>query len=127
MAQQMKTEWEDLRDTVSRVIQEGRLGTPSAVRCLVRAGQDADSIRRGLENLQSLVNAWFESEPTVTYSIGTPEGGHVITSLRYPGGQTAVLSAGAGPGGDGSGGDLMLLGSRGSLYFDIPSTMEGGA
>ncbi|NQU97707.1 MAG: hypothetical protein HQ548_08685 [Chloroflexi bacterium] len=126
MTKQSEAEWEPLRRAVGRVIGDGRLGRPAVVRCLLRAGGGPDEIAAGVERLTALATEWFESEPSASYSVGNRDQGHVITSLRFPGGQTALVSVGAGPRGDSGGGNLMVLGSRGALYFDIPESMGGG-
>ncbi len=127
MTQQAESDWKSLQKTVNRVIEEGRLGTPAVVRCLLRPGMGGKAISAGTAKLTALITEWFGSEPSACYSVGNADAGHTITSLRFPGGQLALISVGAGPGGDEGGGDLMVLGSRGALYFDIPRSMGGGA
>ena len=126
MTQRAEADWEALRETVSRIIEEGRLGSPAVVRCLLRPGTSSDEISAGADKLTDLAADWFGCEPSASYSVGGADAGHMITSLRFPGGQVALISAGAGPGGDEGGGDLMVLGSRGALYFTIPRSMGGG-
>ena len=127
LARQIEAEWAPLQRAVERIIEEGRLGRPAVIRCLLRAAGGPDEITAGVERFTTLATEWFESEPSASYSVGGADHGHVITSLRFPGGQTALLSIGAGPGGDSGGGDLMVLGSRGALYFDVPESMGGGS
>jgi len=127
LASEPDADWELLRRGVGRVIEEGRLGRPTVVRCTLRAGTEPDEIAAGVERLTALAAEWFGERPSVSHTAGGPERGHVITLLRFPGGQTALLSVGAGPRGDRGGGDLIVLGSRGALYFDVPRPMGGGA
>jgi len=127
LTQQAEADWDALRTTVRRVIEEGRLGTPAVVRCLLRPGTGSEEISAGTAKLTALAADWFGCEPSASYSVGSADAGHTITSLRFPGGRLALIGVGTGPAGDEGGGDLMVLGSRGTLYFDIPRSMGGGA
>ena len=115
-------EWAPLRTAVSRVIDDGRLGKPAFVRCFVRAGTDIDQIEARLAELRAMACDWFGGDPSHAEGFGDAGRGHAVVSLQWPDGQAAILSAGAGPGGEG-GGDLIVLGSRGMLLFDIPRAL----
>ena len=118
-------DWESPRTAVSRVLDEGRLGRPAFVRCFVRAGTGGEQIERRLRELKALTSGWFGADPSHAETFGDAARGHVVLALRWPGGQAAILSAGAGPGGE-RGGDLIVLGARGMLRFDIPEAMGQG-
>ena len=118
-------DWELLRTAVQRVIDQGGIGRPAALRLTVHTqGTEADA-RRCLQGAEGVAAAWFGGRPDTTYSIGGPGGGSAggpgtptVTALKWASGQCAILSVSAGPHGR-VGGNVMLMGSRGTVYHEI--------
>ena len=118
--------WEALRDAVQRTVDEGRIGRPAALRLTVHTGGGAGAAEGCRAALREMAARWFGGEAVASHRIGG-DGAPLVESLRWAGGQSALLavSGGAGP----TGGNLMLMGSNGTLYHEIggSSAVTGGA
>ena len=66
---------------------------------------------------EGVAAAWFGAHPESVYSIGGP-GSPTVTALKWGAGQSAILSVSAGASGP-VGGNVMLMGSRGTIYHEI--------
>ena len=109
--------WESLQAAVKRVIDEGRIGQPVALRLTIHTRGGASEAERYQQAAEAAGVAWFGGQPKSTYSVG----GHdkpLVTALKWAGGQSAILSISAGQSGR-VGGNMMLMGSRGAIYHDI--------
>jgi len=114
-----------LRTAVQRVIDQGGIGRPAALRLTVHTrGAEAD-IRRCLQGAEGVAAAWFGGRPDSTYSVGDPGDGSAggpgmptVTALKWTSGQNAILSVSADAHGR-VGGNVMLMGSRGTVYHEI--------
>ncbi|NQW17682.1 MAG: hypothetical protein HQ478_09370 [Chloroflexi bacterium] len=109
--------WESLQATVQGVIDEGRIGKPVALRLTVHARGGASEAAHHRQAAETAGVAWFGGQPQSTYSIGGDDK-PVVTALKWDAGQSAILSISAGPSGR-VGGNVMLMGSRGTIYHDI--------
>ncbi len=117
-------EWEALQAGIQKVLNEGRLGKPSFARAFARAAGGPEEARRALAAMTTMASAWFGAEGEVVHAAGSEASGHLVSLLRWPGGQSAILSVG--PGGSGPARlDLALLGSRGALYYRTPEGVGG--
>ena len=106
-----------LRNTVAEVIEQGRLGTPQFLRCIARAG-DSKQLDSSLNELLALGEVWFGSRPVQRYRLGEDSGIYVTEMVKWPQGQGAVLTVSSAPSGDSKRLDLMLVGSKGTLYHE---------
>ena len=108
-----------LRKVVQAAIDGGRIGSPRFLRCLART-RDRRQIASSLDDLVSLGEAWFGSRPRRRYRLGE-EGGVYLTELvKWPEGQAALLTVSLAASDGPPALDLMLVGSRGTLYHDEP-------
>ena len=109
--------WDSLRAVVQEVIDEDRIGQPAALRLTFHGrGTEADTLR-SLRKAESVATAWFAGQPVSTHSIGGPEK-TIVTALTWASGQSAILSVSSGAAGP-TGGNVMLMGSRGSVYHEL--------
>ncbi len=129
-------DWERLRSVVQGVIDRGGIGRPAALRLTVHIrGGEAEARRLQLE-VEGMAAAWFDGKPESTYVAGGPGDGPdpipgenpgmpTVTALKWPSGESAILSVSAGAKGP-TGGNVMLMGSHGTVYHDIgPSDIDG--
>jgi hypothetical protein len=119
-------EWEDLQVSIQKVLSDGRLGKPAFARAFAQAAGGPQEARAALTAMTAMANTWFGAEAEVVHLAGGEESGHLVSLLRWPGGQSAVLSVG--PGGPGPKRlDLALLGSRGAVYYRTPEGVGGAS
>jgi hypothetical protein len=108
-----------LRNVVQTAIEGGRIGSPRFLRCLART-RDRRQIASSLDDLVALGEVWFGSRPRQRYRLGEDDGAYLTEFVRWSEGQAALLivslAAADGP----PALDLMLVGSRGTLYHDEP-------
>ena len=117
-------ELEALQAVVQKVLNEGRLGKPSFARAFAQAAGGPQEATAALAAMTAMANAWFGADATVLHAAGGEETGHMVSLLRWPEGQSAILSVG--PGGPGPTRlDLALLGSRGAVYYRTPEGVGG--
>ena len=129
-------DWELLGSVVQGVIDRGGIGRPAALRLAVHIrGGEAEARLLQLE-VEGMAAAWFDGKPESTYVAGGPGDGSdpipgenpgmpTVTALKWPSGESAVLSVSAGAKGP-TGGNVMLMGSHGTVYHDIgPSAIDG--
>ena len=112
----MSDYWEALRKAVQRAVDDERIGRPAALRLTVHVAGGAPEAEAQSARLRTMAAGWFGGEPVSIYSAGGQDqpGLH---ALRWAGGQSALVAVSAGPGR--SGGNLMLMGTRGTLYHEI--------
>ena len=114
-------DWEPLRCTVQGAIDRGQIGRPSALRMTAHAaGGPAEHAQLAAE-LRRLAESWFGGESESEYEIGG-DGAPAVSALKWDGGQSALIAVSAGAGR--TGGNLMLMGSNGTLYHEIQ--LDGG-
>jgi hypothetical protein len=117
-------EWQNLQTTVQRVLREGRLGQPAFARVFLQAPGGPQAVTAVLEELTRLAGAWFGEGATRVHTVGAEGGGHLVALLRWPAGQSAILSVGPARA-ESARLDLTLLGSRGALYYRTPEGVGG--
>ena len=106
-----------LRKVVQETIDEGRLGEPKFLRCVALA-PGSDELESALGELVSLGEAWFGSPPVQRYRLGEGSGLYLTEMLKWAEGQSASVTASAAPSRGTSSLDLMLVGSKGTLYHE---------
>ena len=106
---------ESLRDVVQQAIDEGSLGAPRYLRCVA-----AIPVGNGLEDavggLGDLASAWFGSEPSQCHRLGGSGAIYVTEMQQWSMGQGAIITVSRSQ--STSTLDLMLVGSRGTLYHE---------
>ncbi len=115
-------DWEPLRNAVQGAIDRGQIGRPAALRVTVHAAGGPTDQRDMASALRSLAESWFGGQCESEYSIGN-EGKPEVTALKWDGGQSAMIAVSAGSGR--TGGNLMLMGSNGTIYHEIDLGDEG--
>ena len=111
------TNLSSLQQVVQQAIDEGRLGKPRFLRCLAQVSSAA-KIEGTLSELASLADGWFGSESGASYRLGEGSGVYLTEMLRWSQGQGALITVSTEPSGSRPGLDLMLVGSRGTLYHE---------
>ncbi len=108
---------ERLRGVVQAAIDAGSLGSPRYLRCV--AGVPPNGVLEDAAGgLGELASAWFGSEPRRRYRLSGAGAVYLTEMQEWPLGQGAIItvSRSASPGGSKL--DLMLIGSRGTLYHE---------
>ena len=108
------TELSQLREVVSDAIDGGRLGVTRFLRCHA-VTDDPRLLGASLSALTSLGDAWFGSSPSQAYRLGEDSGLYVTEMLKWQGGQGAIVTVSVGSAPEPRI-DLLLVGSKGSLY-----------
>ena len=109
-------DWGPLKETVLGAIERGQIGRPVSLRLTVHGPGNQGELQDLKSELHDLASAWFGGPCESEYVAGG-NGPASVTALKWPGGQSAILSMSAGPGR--TGGNLVLLGSNGAIYHDI--------
>ncbi len=112
--------WASLRSTVQSVIDKGGIGRPAALRLTYHGRGNESDATSYRQNAESIAATWFGSKPASTYSIGGSDK-PTVTALKWESGQSAILSVSSGTHGP-TGGNLMLMGSHGTVYHEIGDT-----
>ncbi len=109
----------DARGALRRVVQEAidtkRLGQPQFMRCVARAS-DGGSLGSVLDALVSMGESWFGSPAATRTRRGEGSGVYLTEMSTWDTGQSAVVTVSASAGPTPAGIDLMVVGSRGTLY-----------
>jgi len=117
-------EWPALQAVIRKAVAEGRLGRPVFARAFVTGGSAPEEAREALAAMTAMANGWFGAEGEAVRALGDDASTHLCSLLRWPGGQSALLSVG--PGSPGSRRlDLTLLGSHGAIYYRTPEDPGG--
>ena len=106
---------ESLRGVVQQAIDEGSLGAPRYLRC-VAAVPAGDRLEDAAGGLAGLASAWFGSEPSQCHRLGGSGAVYVTEMGQWPQGQGAIITVSRSQ--SASKLDLMLVGSRGTLYHE---------
>lgn len=109
-----ETELAKLREAVEGVIDEGSLGVARFLRCHA-VTPDAGLLDSTLSALGSLGEAWFGAGPAHTHRLGEGSGRYLTDMLTWDGGQGAIVTVSVGSYPEPRL-DLLLVGSKGSLY-----------
>lgn len=112
-----------LTESAQQVVAGGRIGIPSVVRWYVRTSVDeADPAASARAMLRS-AGVWLGGEPASVRTFVRENGSEAVIHATWPAGAAAILAATQGPGEPAN--DLILLGSRGAIYFG--RTPEAGS
>ena len=106
-----------LGNAVREAIDQGRLGSPKFLRGIVRT-EEPQRLDDALNELKSLAQEWFASSPTQQHKLGEGSEVYLTEMLKWPQGQAASLTAVCDPSPGTSRIDLILVGSRGTLYHE---------
>jgi hypothetical protein len=115
--------WDSLRVAVQRVIDEGGIGRPATLRLTLHTrGTEADAVQY-LQGAEVAAASWFGGQPNSTYSVGG-SGAPTVSALKWKSGQSAILSVSVGADGP-VGGNVMLMGTHGTVYHEIADSKGG--
>ena len=117
----MNDYWSALRIAVQQAVDDGRIGRPAALRLTAHVAGGATQAEARSALLREMAAGWFGGEPAASYRIGGGDS-PLLDALRWPGGQSALVAVSAGAGH--SGGNLMLMGSNGTLYHELGGVPE---
>ena len=104
-----------LTEAVKAAIDGGRVGIPSVVRWYMRTGPDAGPPAATARTMLAAAAKWLGGDPATVATFGKAGAAETVLHASWPTGAGAVLTAASGPGETAS--DLILLGSRGAIYF----------
>jgi hypothetical protein len=107
-------ELSQLREVVSDAIGGGRLGSARFLRCHA-VTDEPGLLGASLTALTSLGDAWFGSSPTQAHRLGEDSGVYLTEMLKWRDGQGAIVTVSVGSHPEPRI-DLLLIGSKGSLY-----------
>lgn len=111
-------ELDGIRTTVQTAIDQGRLGEPRFFRCIAHT-KSADEIKDSVAKLIALGEGWFGAPADECHRVGNGSGVYMSVMLKWATGQGAVVSVEAVPNLSFPNFDLMLIGSRGTLYHEM--------
>ena len=117
-------DWDPLKNTVQGAIDRGQIGRPAALRMTVHAVGGPAEQEELASALRCLAESWFGDPGESEYTIGG-KGTPTLTALKWNDGQSAMIAVSAGAGH--TGGNLMLMGSNGTLYHEVCMDAEGDA
>jgi len=109
---------DNLKNTIKNVVDEGRLGDPKFLRCVLQVSDDIKSLRSSLELLEEMAEYWFDETFAKRHRIGTEYSSYIGEILRWNGGQGALIVVNVSPSVSQKYLDLMLVGSKGTLYHE---------
>ncbi len=109
------TETSALQNAVSQAINEGRVGSPRFLRCIAHESEPGE-LENSLSELVSLADVWFNSAPAQRFRMSDDAQTYLTEMLKWPRGEGALLIVTSAPSNGTPGLDLMLVGSRGTVY-----------
>lgn len=112
---------QSLQQSVQSVIDEGRIGSPVFLRCIVQAPIDAADTVDGVAALTALANGWMPDSPEQIYVLDSAESTQITAMVKYAGGQSALLSVNCIPADQEVAVDLRLVGNNGIIYHETPT------
>lgn len=107
-----------LRIKVQEAIDQQRIGAPKFLRCIVRTN-NRKYLEKALAELQCLGETWFGTQPAESYQFGNDSSLYLTNLLKWPEGQGALLTVFSSNSDSFPQFDLMLIGSRGTLYHEV--------
>ena len=110
-----------LQQSVQSVIDEGRIGSPVFLRCIVQAPIEAADIVGGIAALTEIANNWMPDPPEQIYTLGSADTTQITAMVKYAGGQSALLSVNRIPPDRDVVVDLRLVGNNGIVYHETPT------
>ena len=112
---------QSLQQSVQSVINEGRIGSPVFLRCIVHAPIEAADTVGGIAALTAIANSWMPNPPEQIYAIDNADRTQITAMVKYTGGQSALLSVNRLPAGGEVTVDLRLVGNNGIIYHETPT------
>ena len=112
---------QSLRQSVQSVIDEGRIGSPVFLRCIIHAPIEAAGTVGGIAALSAMANSWMPDPPEQIYAIDDADRTQITTMVKYAGGQSALLSVNRLPADGEVTVDLRLVGNNGIIYHETPT------
>ena len=112
---------QSLQQSVQSVIDEGRIGSPVFLRCIVHAPIEAADTVGGIAALTAIANNWMPDPPEQIYALDNPDRTQITAMVKYAGGQSALLSVNRLPAGGEVTVDLRLVGNNGIIYHETPT------
>ena len=106
-----------LQKVVQEAIDQGRLGTPRFLRCIARA-EKPEGLRPTLETMLAMAEGWFGSQPVQRHVLGVHSQNYMAELLKWSDGQGALLAVSSPSSQSLSAVDLVLVGSKGTLYHE---------
>lgn len=108
---------EQLDQAVRRAIDDGSLGTPRFARFVAHSSLSGLTTITA-NRLADMSEGWFGVPCASRSTRRDPTGVSVTDLLKWPDGQGALIVVSSSPQATGASIDLMLLGSRGVLYYE---------
>ena len=112
---------QSLQQSVQSVIDEGRIGSPVFLRCIVRAPIEASEAVGAIAALTTTANGWMPDPPEQIYTLDNPDVTQITAMVKYAGGQSALLSVNRIPTDGEVAVDLRLVGNNGIIYHETPT------
>ena len=110
-----------LQQSVQSVIDEGRIGSPVFLRCIVHAPSEAAAPVNGIAALTEIANNWMPDPPEQIYTLSNTDKTQITAMVKYTGGQSALLSVNRLPADGEVFVDLRLVGNNGIIYHETPT------
>ncbi len=111
---------QSLQQSVQSVINEGRIGSPVFLRCMLQISIKEENIAQATAALAALANTWMPSSPEQIYVQKSVDAIQATAMIKYSGGQTATISVNCIPPDTESSVDLILIGNKGTIYHETP-------
>ncbi|MCE2395062.1 hypothetical protein J4G02_10795 [Candidatus Poribacteria bacterium] len=112
---------QSLQQSVQSVIDEGRIGSPVFLRCIVHAPIEAVDTVGGIAALTAIANSWMPDPPEQLYALDNADKTQITAMVKYAGGQSALLSVNRLPVDGEVTVDLRLVGNNGIIYHETPT------
>lgn len=112
---------QSLQQSVQSVIDEGRIGSPVFLRCIVQAPIEAADAVGGIAALTAIANHWMPDPPEQIYALDNADTTQITAMVKYAGGQSALLSVNRIPSDQEVSVDLRLVGNNGIIYHETPT------
>lgn len=113
---------QSLQKSIQSVIDSRRIGSPVFLRSMLQLPVKDISIEHATNILITLANLWMPSSPESIQARRSPDSIQLTTMIRYLGGQTAVLSVNRVATDQTVSIDLQLIGNKGAIYHETPSS-----
>ena len=111
---------QSLQQAVQSVINEGRIGSPVFLRCMLQIPLEKENIAPATAALVELANIWIPSPPEQIYVQESADAIQTTAMIQYLGGQTAIVSVNSIPPETEISVDLILTGNKGAIYHETP-------
>ena len=112
---------QSLQQSVQSVIDEGRIGSPVFLRCIVQAPIEAADAVGGIAGLTEIANHWMPDPLEQIYALDNADATQITAMMKYAGGQSALLSVNRIPADQEVAVDLRLVGNNGIIYHETPT------